>query len=1119
MKTTAEAIIFAINAAIRLGRNTQQAYAKSLKASAIVLPLPKIVASTNKPTLARKFFGNWDEAHGGAQFVSEIDELRNLHARARDLATPRPLSDLEWKIYTDYYELLKGTLDAGVNGDLPADSVNVDELTALLRIRQWERGKEAGTKPLQIVAGTLVEIGIDYFNQVPGALNRESSLGRVMTHFLAAIDNIPFADKPRMRRHAPRIVPQLFIAAAESVASLSDDLRADPKIQEFIRSASQGIAQDLFERLEGLTPQQEEKAIKWGRILLRSAVANAAGYVFDGPERLFDVNSGANALISRTGGVLLEAILRDPDSLDLAAGFNSQSLDRLFSTAFDVIAQHPKLIDGRNGFEEIVVGVSGAMAQSAFSSPEYLPELVRLILLHTATNLPEIWRDRGQGVENLLLFATQQILFALSTPTLDGWRPELSRADLLNIVNALLEKTAQNPEWITTEIDGSPLLREVIRIVLRRLAAAPRELRLSTPVLLGLIDAVIHVVSHDPDLLEKINWTNDSEESTVLETALGLIIDASLRQTSTTPLERLAALNFLLEYAFRAILRPLPGPEGILILELLVEADMMPRFGRAFNSPDLEELIEIALLVLYNHPQLVTRNYALAVIIRQIAGNLDVSDFNGDYWMPDLLRLCLRITAQRTDLIIIADQDEPRYLVAIALSDALNALAGDQQSGPWRPDLSSETLLDIVENLLDHLVEEPSWLINLQGDDSLWRDIWLAVMDSLAKLPAGARLAPELLELIIWNSLRAAADNPAILEAIHWGDGNDEAERSLLNRILDLIITFAYPEDFSGPERTVLLEDIIRFTFTIILNQHPNRRGLLLLELLLNSYQYQHDQPFDNEQAQRLIDVGLEILAHHPELVSEEVVWQEMIRDLANALRSAQLPVEHLLPEIIRLSLRIASGKLEQLLDIRPGSPRILFALALEQTLRAVTRPEGRGKPWRPRYKDQDLLATLEVVLIEVADHPQWVENKFVELTLNAILDGIQAAAQDKPFPLSTVLLFIREGMRAVRFRRSYVIDFVDSQGNDQKLLLEYAVEGLVISVRGDDVGPNAQWTLSQTEVFEAIALAYFVQLAQGPADEGLIEQLKAAIAESADDLENNLAWTVEQLIAHLEAI
>lgn len=1119
MKTTAEAIIFAINAAIRLGRNTQQAYARSLKARSIVLPLPRTIVATNKPTLARSFFSKEDEASGGAQFVDQIEELQELHQRARDLATSRPLTDPEWALYTEYYERFQTTLEAGIEGALPTDFVNVEELTALLRIRQWERGKEVGTQPLRIVAGTLVEIGIDYFNRVPGALNRESALGRVMTQFLAAIDDIPFSDQDRMRRFAPRIVPQLFIAAAESVSSLSSELRADPKIQQFIRSASQGIAEDLFNRLEALSPEQEEKALKWGKLLLRSTVANSAGYVFEGPERLFDLNAGANQLIRQTGGVLLEVILKDPDSLDLAAGFNAQSLDHLLSTAFGVIAEHPKLIDGRAGFEEIVVGVSGAMAQTNFRRPDYLPELVRLILLYSATNLPEIWRDRGQGVENLLLVTTQQLLFALTEPTSDGWRPELSKNELLDIVNLLLERTAVNPGWITTEIDGNPLLREIIRIILRQLAAAPRALRLSPPVLLQLIDLIFEAVSQHPALLARINWTNDDEEQLVLELGLKLVLDATLRKDTTQLIDRNADLDFLLEYAFEAIIGPLGGERGLLILELLIEADLMPRVGREADLPTIEELIELALFVLSAYPELLTKDRTLVILIGQLADRLTVDDFSGSFWLADLLRITLRLTAERADLIVMSDNSEPRYLVAIALTDALNALAGSQQSGPWRPELGGEQLLTIAEKMLDRLLLEPDWLLDLEQDDSLWRSVWQAVMDSLAQLPAGSRLGQELLELIIWNSLRAAANNASILEAINWGDGDDERERSILNRMLDLVITFAYPENFTGPERTVLLEDTLRFAFATLLSQHPDRRGLLLLELILASYEYRHDQPFDVEQAERLMEVGLEIIANHPELLSEDEVWREMIRDLANALRSAQLPIEHLLPEIIRLSLRIASGNLEQLLDIRPGSPRILLALAIEQTLRAITRPPGRGKAWRPRYTDQNLLDTLELVLTEVAENPQWVNDKFLELTLNAILDGIQNAQLNQPLPPSTVLLFIQSGLETVRFRRRFAIDFVDGQGAEKQLLIEYAVEGLVISIYGEDAHPDVRWTVGQSEVFEAVLLAYFYQLTQGPADEGLIEQLKIALAESLSDLENNLSWTVEDLIARLEAV
>jgi hypothetical protein len=80
-------------------------------------------------------------------------------------------------------------------------------------------------------------------------------------------------------------------------------------------------------------------------------------------------------------------------------------------------------------------------------------------------------------------------------------------------------------------------------------------------------------------------------------------------------------------------------------------------------------------------------------------------------------------------------------------------------------------------------------------------------------------------------------------------------------------------------------------------------------------------------------------------------------------------------------------------------------------------------------------------------------------------------------------------------------------------------VEGLVVSIYGESAHPDVRWTVGQSEVFEAVLLAYFYQLTQGPADEGLIEQLKIALADSLFDLENNLSWTVEDLIARLEAV
>jgi len=81
---TAEAIIFAINSAIRLGRNAQRAYSLSLSSKAIVLPLPKFSGTPNAFT-AQRFFDS-EEADGGARFIARMERLQAIHQRFKSAA-------------------------------------------------------------------------------------------------------------------------------------------------------------------------------------------------------------------------------------------------------------------------------------------------------------------------------------------------------------------------------------------------------------------------------------------------------------------------------------------------------------------------------------------------------------------------------------------------------------------------------------------------------------------------------------------------------------------------------------------------------------------------------------------------------------------------------------------------------------------------------------------------------------------------------------------------------------------------------------------------------------------------------------------------------------------------
>jgi hypothetical protein len=96
MNLPSEAIVFTINSAIRLGRNIQKAYANSIRAKSLVLPLPKFDGALNILSADRFFQAEGDD--NGAQFLKQLDYLDLLHQKS----LTQGLIDAEKDEYLEY---------------------------------------------------------------------------------------------------------------------------------------------------------------------------------------------------------------------------------------------------------------------------------------------------------------------------------------------------------------------------------------------------------------------------------------------------------------------------------------------------------------------------------------------------------------------------------------------------------------------------------------------------------------------------------------------------------------------------------------------------------------------------------------------------------------------------------------------------------------------------------------------------------------------------------------------------------------------------------------------------------------------------------------------------------
>lgn len=1002
MAMTAEAIIFAINSAIRLGRNAQRAYAKSLTSKSIVLPLPKFSGTPNAFT-AQNFFDNTNDRTGGAQYLPKMERLRDIHHRFKYGLGDEVPTDAELELYVEAYAQLSTVLEHETQADfqsvLDDRRINSDELVALLSIRQYTFDRSKHTKPLQMVAGTLVEIGIDYFNGIPGALNEQSATGRALKHFLRAFDEMDFSDNLILLRQSRKIVPQLFIAAAETISDLGPEITNDPKIQAFVQAAGKSIAADLFERLDQISDSDnQDEAVKWGRFLLRSTVANAGSYVFSAPRQFFDTNSGASELIKATSSVLLDAILQDPDRLDIKGGLNVATLDRLLQTSFSVIAEHPQLIQNKNGFKEIVVGVSTILKDYDFRRADLFPELVRLILEQTGHHLLLFrqYSSNNNAGQEFLLKALQLILEELSAPIPGtNWKPRLSKAQLLYLSEQLLEAVVRNPGWIEHEVQDKPLLALVLRTTFDSLANFPADDRLNATTLEWLLELNLRTVAANELVLQHIHWSSNEQEKMVLQQAITLVFSFVFEQENTTPGDRYQLLAELLDYALDVIVSRYPDQRGILLLDLVLSANSSIDYSGGFDRELANDLQDAALLTLAAHPDLISKKAALGQIVAGIAASLDASSFQRPHILLELVRLALSNAALNTQLLIPANQHEPGYLLVIFIRELLLSIS-NKEGALWQPQLTPVEALAIIDAMMEALIEHPEWIIKDTTGQILFQDVFIAVRNALRNLPEDVHLSPELLQYLFALAMHTAATSQAVLDKIPWG--SDAEKRSILERALALVSTFVFHElQVSGGERLQRFAELVEYVMEVILIYHPDKKGLLLIDLILFSENdIDYSIGFDDALLTDIIEASLRVFEQHPGLISQERAIQSIISDLAGSLSHGHFRQKGVLPDLLRLTLEATALNAQLLIGGTADSPRFLISMALQSLLQHLSRTDEEGQ-WSPKLTGDDIFLLAESLLDEVVEHPHWIipSDQFDDSIWNQVLAAsLDALAQ-----------------------------------------------------------------------------------------------------------------------------
>ena len=459
-----EIIMFGIQAGVRLHGQARQSYVEKTRERELVIPLPGLGHS---PTVTRAFAYFKDNIQG-KRYVAASVRLAELHEMAKAGAQAfKSNHPAESKEYVERYEFYR----LGDAGTLVTEKFLLTDIVALNTVAQWRRGETPHPTAIRRIAGTVTEIGIDFFASGPGAgkLAGNSPTKLLLTEVLRALDDHSFVSEG-----LEGAIEKVFIATLDVIQENPAIVSGDPKMQKFVSGIAWGVIDDIQKRIDKLPENQRlltaDRFGEVARLVFRSVVRNSADTVLENPETFLGVQAGSeSAMAAKLGKIVLDAVLPEGNTgVDLTAIATGETLDKLVKGVLAVLVEHPDLMGIDNPeIEKILQEVATKLAiQTEKIGPDLFPDVARLVLEKTAANLELFWTPDGPG-QNLAVTAVRSLLGELARePATGKWKPDLSKSQVLNIVEAVLDDLADNPAIVSRVVTGKPAIEAAVAAIL-----------------------------------------------------------------------------------------------------------------------------------------------------------------------------------------------------------------------------------------------------------------------------------------------------------------------------------------------------------------------------------------------------------------------------------------------------------------------------------------------------------------------------------------------------------------------------------------------------------------------------------------------------------------------------
>lgn len=808
MPANAQIILFAIQAAVRLEGQVRQVQIDRIKRHTVELLTPKFGGIINIQSAVR-----WFVREGAYHLQGDASLARLVHIAERDRQS---LSDAEKQQLIDAYIQLRNLSEdlVSFNGIfLPKPHIY-----ALCQVKQWEDGRFPTPTPLQRIGGSLIEIGVDYFQTTPYLANPATPQAQLLSSFLSALDEVNLPEA-----HLHDIGQRMMVATLETLDQAHGQLlKGDSTAQLLLRQVTKemltGLQLHLAEQPASNLFQQEQ-AKAWGEVIFKSLLTSAGDTIIQQPSLFLGTSEGQSELIQHVGQSLLDTVMGYVDTGDgvvvsLQRLFTTDTLHAVTQASFEVVARHPEWINTHHqGLQQLLHSLVQAVAEHPrLISTDSIPSLSRQLLSLTASHLPILYpTDSSDPQQHLLLRAIQTTLHTLEAHipqemSSASWRNALQRDLALPILDTVLQEVIQHPEWLSPNADSvaSTVLHQGLTAVLTSLQDVPLS-TLNAAARYQLLHTALTTMGTSPTLLAQVTWGGAS--STYLrhglDLALSLLSDHSAKAQDQWATLGQSALTDLSQAIITRLAQSGASGDVLTQLQAYLEGEIAGlSFGAPFDfrrmlvdlqSPDtLDALLQRSMdaatritatliqeqSVALPHPQVRQMVDHLAELIKTYPATISAAI------LPDLSLQVLQLTSQQLHPLITGNavDDPSRNLLAqaskIVLDQLLDPARWNGQAG-----YSPEQVMSLLSYTLQQVAQQPQWVLQLTADaDPVLQATLKATLDVLAGASTDTYLSTATQLDIAKHALAAVAVERGMLDRIGVTDA------SALTACLDMVL-------------------------------------------------------------------------------------------------------------------------------------------------------------------------------------------------------------------------------------------------------------------------------------------------------------------------------------------